>query len=610
MPDEKNPFRLPDQLPDVPALRGGDRREKKTPFVLPNIEPYSPPDPQGVSPHKVGGVTVSDVQEYRRLLREIARRRCEALRLYEPLPIQLDFHNSAAKQRLIRGGNRSAKTTAAAIEVARALTGVDAARKYPKENGRAFLVGRDEKHLGKVMYRKLFQSGAIRMIRDEYTLEWRSYRPWVAADQARESEAKFAPPLIPQRFVKSKSWKSKASGIPDVIVLANGWEIDFLSSLGKPPQGADLDLVWFDEEIVDGAWHPEMIMRLMDRKGCLIWSATPQAGTDRLLELHLRCEAELAAWAERGMPPTEEPQAREFVVSTLYNPHISDSEKKEAIASVDDGDYAVRIGGEFAVQAAKIYPEFSDNVHGLPYFDIPHDWTRYAVVDPGRQVCAVLFAAVPPPDAELPLPVGRVGDNRYVVLYDELYIQNCSAALFGERMGQRCVGQQFEAFLIDSHGSRVTEMGSGMTIEQQYSDALEQNGVSCIRTGSGFTWGGSDVLGGLEAVRNLLRIRAKVGFPTLFVADLPNKLPNLKWEIERYRYKRENGKPTDKPEEKGRVHAMACLRYLAMYDPQYVEPRKGVERFKGAYGSFLSRQASRRKEPSGLTNFGPRKPPA
>lgn len=612
MANEKVPFRLPDDFPD-PALARGLRPGKELKAIVPpSLEPFElkPPLPQGVPPPSLTGIAPSDALEYRRLLLEQARRQMESLKLYEPLPVQAAFHACRSKQRLIRGSNRAGKTISAAVEVSRALTGRDPHEMYPLKDGRCYAVGRDEKHVGEVMYPKLFRAGAFRMIRDEVTREWRAYKPWVPADLIRKKQSKPAPPLIPPRFVKHTAWKSKGENVPSKITLTNGWEIDFFSSMGKPPRGSDLDLVWFDEEIFEGEWHPEMLARLLDRNGRLIWGATPQTGTDRLLELHLRCEREYMEWLDRGQEPDLEPAAREFVILLADNPHIDAAEKKELAASLDEVDYAVRIGGEFAIQAAKIYPEFSPAVHGLPYFDIPHDWTRVLSVDPGRQICAVLFLAVPPPEAELPKPIGRVGEHRYCLLYDELYIPNCSATLFGERMGQRCRGQEFEVMLIDSHGSRNTEMGSGRTVEEQYKEALEKNNIECNRTGSGFTWASDDVMGGIEAVRGLLQIRSRPGFPTLFVVDLHNKLPNFKHEIERYRYKRENGRPTDKPEDRGRVHQMANLRYLAMYNPAYVEPRLADKPPSGGYAVFLQRLRAKRKNGSGeTTNFGPRKRP-
>lgn len=612
MSNPKEPFRLPDGFPD-PAIARGSRPGREIKVVIPkSIDPpeLNPPLPQGVQPI-LGGIAPSDALEYRRLLLEQARRQMESLKLYEPLPVQAAFHACRSKQRLIRGSNRGGKTLSTSIEVARALTGRDPHDMYPLNDGRCYVVGRDEKHVGEVMYPKLFRAGAFRMIRDEVTREWRSYRPWVPADLMRKKQSKPAPPLIPARYVKHIAWKSKGENVPSKITLTNGWEIDFFSSMGKPPRGSDLDLVWFDEEIFEGEWHPEMLARLLDRNGRLIWGATPQTGTDRLLELHLRCEQEYMTWLDLGQLPDDEPAAREFVILLADNPHIDAAEKKELAASLDDVDYAVRIGGEFAIQAAKIYPEFG-SIHCLDYFDIPHEWTRFTVTDPGRQICAVLFAAVPDPDAELPHPIGRVGEHNYILLYDELYIPNCSAAEYGRRMGQRCRGQQFEAFLIDSHGSRVTEMGSGKTVEQQYADALKENEVACVRTGSAFTWASDDVLGGLEAVRNLLRIRARPGFPTLFVVDLFNKLPNFKHEIDRYRYKREAGRPTDKPEDRGRVHLMSTLRYLAMYGPKYVEPRIGKKRPAGTpYAAFLQSLRDKRKAGGSAEahNFGPRRQP-
>ena len=46
---------------------------------------------------------------------EYALRKIEALRLYEPLPLQKDFHASLAKERIAWGSNRSAKTLTCAV---------------------------------------------------------------------------------------------------------------------------------------------------------------------------------------------------------------------------------------------------------------------------------------------------------------------------------------------------------------------------------------------------------------------------------------------------------------------------------------------------------------
>lgn len=575
--------------------------------------PAPPPPPEPVNPDIDVGPAVSDVLEYRRLLMEQARRQIEALRLYEPLPLQTDFHSCKARNRLLRGSNRSGKTLSAAVELARAVTGRDPVGKYPERDGRAYVVGKDEKHLGEVIYRKLFRAGAFKIIRDIETGVWRSYRPWSTADRMRKKEAKPAPPLIPERYIKARTWKSKGDNIPEKITLTTGWEIDFWSSLSKPPRGSDLDLVWFDEEIVDSEWYPEMSARLLDRAGVLFWGATPQTGTDRLYELHCRCEEQFELWQQEGFKPDEEPSSREFLILLKDNPHIEEQQKVELEKDLTEDEIEVRIGGGFAIEASKVYPEWNPRVYDIPYIDIPNTWTRYAFIDPGRQVCAVLFAAVPHPEESFVVgegPDGRdivlaVGQDKYVLLYDELYIRNCDAAKFGERMAAKTAQQEFEAFVIDRHGSRISDIGSGRSVEEQYSAALEANGVKSNRTGHGFLWGSDDVDGGIESVRTYMRIRPN-GRPTLITVAVKDKLPNFKWEIERYRYKKTKEGAIDKPEDRGRVHQMANVRYCAVFDPVWVQPRGRARDGNTPYAAFKRKQARRRQaDGNGSINLGP-----
>jgi len=56
------------------------------------------------------------------VITEKTRRNEEALQLYRPQPSQEPFHRSQAQQRVVRGGNRSGKTTAAVAEVCSACT--------------------------------------------------------------------------------------------------------------------------------------------------------------------------------------------------------------------------------------------------------------------------------------------------------------------------------------------------------------------------------------------------------------------------------------------------------------------------------------------------------
>lgn len=531
-------------------------------------------------------LTAYRAQRLRQLVIERASRRIEALTLYEPLPAQQAFHGSLAGERLVRGGNRSGKTVCAAVEVARAVTNRDPWKKYPERDGRCFLVGKDGKHLGQVMWRKLSRAGAFKIIRDSVTGSWRAFRPLDPADVSRSHLAKLAPALIPRRMIKEVAWENKKEGVPNIVRLVNGWELSFFSSLGKPPQGSDIDLCWFDEEIVDPDWYPEMSARLLDREGRFLWSATPQAGTDQLYDLHERCEK------CRG---DRVPAAQEFLISLLDNPHISPESKAAFLAKLSDpGEAAVRVDGEFAVSSFKVYPEFSMKTHGVPYFDIPAEWTRFAVVDPGHQVCAVLFAAVPPPS-----------EGDYVYLFDELYLRNCDSYRFGEGMAQKCAGLHFYCFLIDAHAAMMTPMAAAKTVERQYAEALSQWKVKSQMTGSGFLWASDDVEGGINAVRGWMRSRDSQP-PRLRV--LEGKLPNLEFELKRYHYKRQGGLITDRPENRRHNHLVDCLRYLALYQPRWHKPVVGNGPQGGAIRVLRAKQkAQRARRDDGYVRLGPGK---
>ena len=66
-------------------------------------------------------------------------------------------------------------------------------------------------------------------------------------------------------------------------------------------------------------------------------------------------------------------------------------------------------------------------------------------------------------------------------------------------------------------------VGVGLTVAQQYQDALRRYRVSCEITGNGFLSASDDVDSGIEAVRDLLRAHAG-GKPKLLV--LSDRLPN------------------------------------------------------------------------------------
>lgn len=496
---------------------------------------------------------------------ELLQRRKEALGLYEPLPVQDDFHRSRIKTRLLRGSTRGGKTLPAAVELARAVLGTDPYGKYPR-SGIAYIIGSEYSHHGTVIYPKLFKPGAFKVVRDAVTGDWRAFQPWRPEDAGREPEAVDAEPLIPERFVSDVAWEDKKKEIPSVVHLTTGWIIYFWSGKTIPPRGQAIDIGWMDEEIGRESWHPELVSRSLDRNGYIWWSAAPQTGTQILYDLSEQAQTELD---DAGKV------VEEFIIRLRDNPHISDAAKGVMSASLSDAEREVRIEGEFALAGTRVYPEWSTKIHGYPWFEIPASWTRYAVIDPGHQICAALFGAVPPPGD----PRKADGD---LFLYDELYIARCNAGLFAERFAAKARNQMFHEFLIDRRGSRVHEAGSGKTIADQYAEALAKLGVRSKVTGSGFNWGSDNLKAGILSVRGYLKTRHG-GPPRLRVltmrmgASLLEKcsLPNFEWEVMRYHFLRKKELITDETDERGRVHLMADLRYLCAHEPRWHQPEAG-----------------------------------
>lgn len=211
-----------------------------------------------------------------------------------------------------------------------------------------------------------------------------------------------------------------------------------------------------------------------------------------------------------------------------------------------------------------MYPTFDMRVHGLdreqlPGGQIPNDWCRYAVIDPGHSVTAVLFAAVPP-------------NEEYVLVYDQLYLRQCNAQIFGDEFSKK-VKHHFHAFIIDLHGGRLRDIGSGRLPVEQYTEQLVKRNIRSAITGASFLAGCDDIPARTEATRNMLHIRPS-GTPAIRV--LRSSCPDLEREIKRYR-KRVNfvagtAVVTDQPVTKGDVHLVQCMEYLAAYRPTYHKP--------------------------------------
>jgi hypothetical protein len=286
----------------------------------------------------------------------------------------------------------------------------------------------------------------------------------------------------------------------------------------------------------------------------LVWSATPQAATDQFLNILDRADSPEATCAK-------------FILPSYSNPHLSKEEIDAFSEGMTEDERKVRIQGEPATASFLMYPTFDMSYIGmswdrLPKKEIPEDWTRYAAIDPGYGVTAVVFFAVPPPSSSY-------GD--IVVAYDELYITKCTSEKFAEAMALKMGKFEFQAFLIDDKQAAKTET-TGKTIKQQLAEALRERNVSSVC--GGFIPGEVDNEAGCHAVRDALRPRSGLG-PKYRIMEAA--CPNLERNFQKLRRKRIRGASgdwvyKDVPADNQDDHAFDCFRYMVCFDPRWVEP--------------------------------------
>ena len=552
--------------------------------------PQIPPPPPAEG--QIGGLTQHALSQMKDVQAALAERRLEALRLYVPMKKQDEFHSCMVSERLVIGGNRSGKSACTFVEDARAATGQDPYGKYPKENGNLVIIGKNWPHVGMVIYPMLFKAGAFKIIRDLETGKWRAFNP--VTDLERAKEAKPAPPLIPPRMVKDLSWVQKNAGYLNKAELTNGWTIYCFSSEGEPPQGFQADLVHIDEDINNERWVGEMQARLSDRKGRFVWSAMPWSKNDALLGLSERADK-----AEESGEPN--PIIKKFVLRFLDNAHIDQDEKRKNIerwSALGLEELRMRAEGEFNTDSNLMYPTFNTSVHvmqrtELPDGQIPADWARYVGIDPGNTVMATLFLAVPP-------------DERFWLIYDELYIRNCNALIWGEQFCQKALEQNIYAGIIDMHGGKLRDLGSGRLPHELYSEELKKRKFRFQLTNTSFIPGSDDIQARAAMVRQSLHIR---GDGTTRLKFLEGACPNLLRELKRYRKKvvTVNGQPyvTDEPQTRGEVHACQVLEYLCAHEPRYHKPPKTYGPAPWWVG-YLSRKRKKQESEGSCVILGPR----
>lgn len=537
--------------------------------------------------------------------REIFARNFEALKMFVAMPHQDEFFKCKSTEVLARGGNRSGKSTVAAVRFA--ATALD--RPVILSNGDScdqrlswqkdrpllmWVIGYQDNHIGQTIYRLLFRGGLFKIIRDQNTGVWRAYRPWDPLDQERMQEVKPSPPLIPARYIKPGrdgwSFKNKGAREFEVCRLLNGTEIYAFPSTGEPKAGDPVDEIWIDESIKYPQHIAEWQARLSDRRGRLLWSSWPAQSNAGLRRMSDRAK-------EYEELEEESPPVREFVFRFSDNPFISAEAKKERLEAWDEDERRARDLGEFVTDQLLVYPRFNKLMH-CAYTDDeseddalarvlrsrngepPDDWTRELILDPGTSRPAVLMCAVPPPS---------FGD--FVVPYDEVYIPRLDADQLADKVRVKSEGYVFERFIIDGHAARTKPMGFGVTIGSNYQRAFEVRGLRSRKTGSNFTPGSDDVLGRIGMVQSWLNIRSD---GTTKLRIVTHRCQNLVEQFQSY-YKTQHGDIVDeKPAARQKNDVITCLEYWASRLPEYVAVENRPRKISSS--EILYRRLLRRKK--------------
>lgn len=512
----------------------------------------------------------------------------EALTIYRPQPQQLPVHLSTAKEIIVRGGKRSGKTSCCAIEFAsrvlgEPITAPDGSiipRKYPVSSKSDpclyWIIGWDTKHIGQTIYKKLFEPGLFRIIKDLTTKQWRVWNEADPDDKARKAESKPAEPVIPPRFIDQTSWVWEAANAKtfESVKLLNGATIcAYFSSARNAKQGDAVDGIWIDEDIQNPGHLQEWQDRLTDRGGWLMWSAWPHNKNPALISLLQRAEAE-------AREPSKKTRIESFQLVMTDNQYISEDNKADSIARMEtDEDVARRDRGELMTDQLSMY-DYNPVVHlakkgsgtvsrGPKHVieklltnnnRLPVEWPRYIGMDPSHVRTAIQIATVPPPEWEGEF----LGD--LLIIERELVCRRMSADEIAVTVAQAVAGVYLEAMVIDQNAGKQTHAGRDDSTVDLFSKAFAKARVEA-RTGKHeFILGCNKPARRFAAVRNFLQTDQFGNAKILFVADATH---NTQREFVRYTKKFEeiDGRMEilDEPANPRIFDCMAALEYLVTY---------------------------------------------
>lgn len=246
------------------------------------------------------------------------------------------------------------------------------------------------------------------------------------------------------------------------------------------------------------------------------------------------------------------------------NVHLPDGYVETMLATWSKERIEREIMGSFDAFEGMVYHEFRRDLHVIPGFVVPRDWTRVIGIDHGyRNPAAWIW--------------GAVDYDGNIYIYREFYKKEWL-------IEEICKGNK----KVNEQG--VLQLMKGESISQARIDPS----VKAVRGATGHTdwdvyqanlpsdfplmFANNEKTTGIDRVKSYLKVNPHTNKPRLFIFD---SCTNLIDELSKYRYKElghgQQGKVAEKEEPvKVDDHALDALRYLIMSMPEPPNPKDEI----------------------------------
>lgn len=259
-----------------------------------------------------------------------------------------DFHKSQTVGRLLRGGNRSGKSVAGAVESIWRATG-----RHP------YYKTHDVPTRGRIV--TVDREAGINQIILPLMKQW-----------------------IPPSELKNGSWEDSWSRQDKLLTLRNGSTVEMKTHQQEIDSfaGVPLHYIWFDEECPKAIFD-ECRLRLIDYNGVWYMTMTPVEGQD---------------WIFDRFIVTNSKNIEKFEVNIRDNPHLNQEALALLSEDLTDEEKDVREKGIFVPRGGLVLKEFEYDRHIISSKkDVPKNWGIYVSIDHGfNNPTAILWHAVSP----------------------------------------------------------------------------------------------------------------------------------------------------------------------------------------------------------------------